>query len=540
MEAVNHSNSAEVSKATLETAAEAISKYLDRFQTVLAGRNLYYVQLLSSVILKLKSYLLKAEREKEKTKAQAASSASTGAAGESKANAGAQDTSATLMSVNDFIFDAKLDKVNLFKLRRHTLETNLIGRVGGFCEAAAKRAAAAAVAVASTHVSTFSKFRQGADPQAPLDGPSTPYSNALRGVFGLLSCLTNAEKDGRVVLSCQNSSEEHKGTPKGESVLRFLLLNPSAHFKALANEARSVVLLGGTLQPFDYLASSLFISSKTPPRDMRFFSCGHVVDRSNVATIVVDKGLNGGSLEFTHKSKFKKELVEDLLLTLASIARTVPNGIVAFFTSYNYMDWLVADWRRKGLLDSLAKQKEIFVEPRGVAEAEAVWSGYSKAATRSGLGSRGAILLCVMGGKLSEGINFSNALARAVVVVGMPFPDSRDPVLQEKLKQAERLDQQVNRISSSSSSSLSSSSTAGAASKKLYESMCMNSVNQSIGRSIRHAGDYAAILLMDRRFRQERVTAQLPMWIRNSLREANTLSAATDILSAFYHAKASK
>ena len=65
---------------------------------------------------------------------------------------------------------------------------------------------------------------------------------------------------------------------------------------------------------------------------------------------------------------------------------------------------------------------------------------------------QGAVLLCVMGGKLSEGINFSDSLARAVVVVGMPFPDGRDPVLQEKLKQAERLEQAASSSSSSSSS----------------------------------------------------------------------------------------
>ena len=82
-----------------------------------------------------------------------------------------------------------------------------------------------------------------------------------------------------------------------------------------------MVLLGGTLQPFDYLASSLFLNTRTPPSEMKFFSCGHVVDRSNVATLVVDKGLNGSALEFTHKSKFKKELTEELLVTMARLAK---------------------------------------------------------------------------------------------------------------------------------------------------------------------------------------------------------------------------
>ncbi len=68
--------------------------------------------------------------------------------------------------------------------------------------------------------------------------------------------------------------------------------------------------------------------------------------------------------------------------------------------------------------------------------------------------------------------------------------------------------------------------------------MCMNSVNQSIGRSIRHARDYAAIILIDCRYRQERVLAQLPIWIRNSLRDASTIGMVAEILKEFYLGKA--
>lgn len=68
---------------------------------------------------------------------------------------------------------------------------------------------------------------------------------------------------------------------------------------------------------------------------------------------------------------------------------------------------------------------------------------------------------------MSEGINFTDELARGVVVVGMPFADLRDPILQEKLNHS-------NSINPNSS-------------KALYEAMCMKVVNQSIGRSIRHA-----------------------------------------------------
>ena len=114
------------------------------------------------------------------------------------------------------------------------------------------------------------------------------------------------------------------------------------------------------------------------------------------------------------------------------------------------------------------------------------------------------------------GINFSDDLARCVAVVGMPYPDTRDPVLQEKIRYASLRDDD-----DTPAATVSSHSHRGGGgvtnSQRFCEALCMKAVNQSIGRSIRHIHDYSAIVLLDHRYGAERIQALLPQWIRNSM-----------------------
>lgn len=130
----------------------------------------------------------------------------------------------------------------------------------------------------------------------------------------------------------------------------------------------------------------------------------------------------------------------------------VPKGMVVFLPSYSFQELLFARWKHTGLLTTLDAKKRIFQEK---------FEDYVTAIKEEG--GKGAMLFSVMGGKLSEGINFSDDLARCVVVVGLPFPNRNDPELKAKM---DFLGERKG--------------------KQYYENQCWKSVNQSIGRAIRY------------------------------------------------------
>jgi chromosome transmission fidelity protein 1 len=85
------------------------------------------------------------------------------------------------------------------------------------------------------------------------------------------------------------------------------------------------------------------------------------------------------------------------------------------------------------------------------------------------------MLFAIIGAKLSEGLNFSDDLARAVVIVGLPFANLGSPELRERMKYVNRLE---------TMSGLQRKPGQKDAASELYENMCMNGVNQSIGELV--------------------------------------------------------
>ena len=65
----------------------------------------------------------------------------------------------------------------------------------------------------------------------------------------------------------------------------------------------------------------------------------------------------------------------------------------------------------------------VFKESKGPQQTEHEYERYKQHVRAHGTG----IMMCVSRGKLSEGLNFSDSLARACFVVGIPFLLVNDP-----------------------------------------------------------------------------------------------------------------
>ena len=115
---------------------------------------------------------------------------------------------------------------------------------------------------------------------------------------------------------------------------------------------------------------------------------------------------------------------------LMEFAKITPDGLVCFFPSYLYMESIVMAWNELGMLQELLNYKLIFIETPDAAETSIALENY-RAACNNG---RGAILLSVARGKVSEGVDFDHQYGRTVILFGIPYQYTESRILKARLE----------------------------------------------------------------------------------------------------------
>lgn len=70
--------------------------------------------------------------------------------------------------------------------------------------------------------------------------------------------------------------------------------------------------------------------------------------------------------------------------------------------------------------------------------------------------------------------------------------------------------------------------------QEYYSSLCMKVVNQSVGRSVRHKDDFAAVILVDKRFKQDKVISNMPDWITKHKQTHDCLTTLVNQVRQFF------
>jgi len=248
---------------------------------------------------------------------------------------------------------------------------------------------------------------------------------------------------------------------KDKSKIFFRLLDPSVISAPIFDKAHASILMSGTLHPTKMYADILGLTGKDsilgnyrspfPPENRPVYAI------TDVSTLYRQRS---------------KEMYMKIAKHIKIASDEVSGNLAVFFPSYNIQ------WEVVQALEELGSSKELLVETRksSKAEKESMLRRMKKLQFMGG-----GMLLGVMAGSLSEGIDYKDNLLSCVIVVGLPLA----PPSLEQTQLERYYDKKLG---------------LGKGKEYGYTSPAMNKVLQAMGRCIRSETDRAVVMLMDLRY----------------------------------------
>ena len=504
IDTISSIHSVEFSDQHVIQASTQLNNYINKYKSRFSAKNMLYLRQLLNVLAGLgKIFTVKNEDVKFETE-----------------NGKLSLKMSKIWTISEFLTMTKFFNLNFAKLLRFIDETQLEKKLMGFSDRYNQKNEKTENDENSVN-RTPKKTNEPTITESSTTNQGILIKSPLMSIKQFIKALSCPFFDGRVLLSIDQSAK---------STLKFMLLNPDACFEDIVKQARSIILAGGTMKPL----SDFELLVKDQER-LEYFTCGHVIPKDNIICLGLGTGPNGVKFDFNYNSRDTTQVLDELGKQLVALSSIAPSGMVVFFVSYDYMDKVVNHFKKHNFFNQLNEKKTVFSEPKLSSDCDRVFNEYTKCIKKPKPNSKqdGAILFAVVGGKMSEGINFSDELGRCVIIVGQPFANIKSLELQEKM-------QYLNKTQPKGSGE----KTAG---QQYYESICWKAINQSIGRAIRHQNDYASIVLIDSRYCTNSMASlkeKLPQWIGDSFRQENPSSfnnkQVMETLVRFYANKVKK
>ena len=396
-EALRSVSTCQLTIKVIEGAITQLSSYVTKYASRLAGRNLFYLG-------QIRRFLMFSSKFLKKGPGTASSD------GENKTKSRDVErnkdgfVSTKIVTATDLLFTLKLDNINIFNILKYLERSKLSQKLLGFQNFIMNK-------------SDDMNLNHNAVNDEENTEFVSKHISCMSIVENFFKCLGGPQREGRVVIEWPKKIHVDSRSKRIIPCFRYLLLDPSAQFQDVVNEAHAVVLAGGTLRPFSHVATELFggnqvlvaqasdaekecVSNKqtkgsqsTVTPTLTTFSCGHVVPSSNVFTTCISFGPSRVKLDLRHTSRMSNPVCDELASCILNLVNTVPAGLIVFLPSYSYEAHLVQRWKATGIYDKIRSKKKLFREPTSARDVEDALKMYSKAACSS----KGAILLSVIG-----------------------------------------------------------------------------------------------------------------------------------------------
>lgn len=295
--------------------------------------------------------------------------------------------------------------------------------------------------------------------------------------------------------------------PQNNKKIAVYCLNPAIGFQKLIEYSpRNIILTSGTLSPLETLACEL--ETEFPIRLENL----HVIDKKQVLMLKVVKKNDGTDYCFNYESRKNPDQLNELSQLIMRTCQKTPGGILVFFSSYDMM------WQAIKSIDlkEIHKYKSMhFIEDRNGDKNDKILENYKNAS------KKGAVLFAIFRGKISEGLDFADDAARAVIIVGIPFSPIHDKRVEFKRGYLDTKSKLVAQFKNYNG-------------KAWYLADAIRAVNQAVGRLIRHIKDYGVIILVDSRYNSESNYKLLSRWLRESNCVENTSGGISRNLEEFF------
>ncbi|KAJ3417617.1 hypothetical protein HDV05_000074 [Chytridiales sp. JEL 0842] len=310
---------------------------------------------------------------------------------------------------------------------------------------------------------------------------------ALSKVAAFATLVSTYQKGFLLIL--EPFENDHDTVPN--PVLHLTCMDATIAMKPVFERFSSVIITSGTLSPMELYPTLLGFR----PAVMESYQ------------MIITRGSDQVAVSSKFEVRNDVAVVRNYGNILLECAKNVPDGLVAFFPSYLYLESIVASWNELGMLQDVLKHKLVFIETPDAAETSLALENYRKACNNG----RGAILLSVARGKVSEGVDFDHNYGRAVILFGIPYQYTESRILKARLEY------------------LRDNSKVRENDFLTFDAMRHGA--QCVGRVLRGKTDYGLMIFADKRFARQDKRSKLPKWIQAEMSEA-CINMSTDMAVA--------